>query len=210
MDNMTSRHKLIAVLVLAVLYFGSTGVSQYLKSRDVDLETRQLISAGVKEQKILADAMEKSFQVGTIAAHSDVAYNAVLKHSGDVKNIKINDVQIKRSEIDRIRATTRRSSTTIEFNDTFIILNVDPSTPDGFVVKVKSRSDGIEFRAIIYDGKTSPYTRKAIQQAEWGKTTIRLVISARQIGDQIVDARIVKALPTASKGLLVRQHKRYL
>ena len=139
-------------------------------------------------QKLLAESILLSSAAARVHDQALVGYDAVIRNSGDVSSLSVQGAEVPRDQIDRIKTSTRRSAKLISFKRSFEIRLVDPTSTDGFTVTVRVPQSGKIFKAIIYDSLASDATRATIKNAEWKKREVFLEITARQIGDDIVDA----------------------
>jgi hypothetical protein len=197
-STMSDRHKLIALLAIAAMYFGSTGIISYLKdehAHDVQIET---MKHEERAQEILAKSMKDSFDAGRVAERAKTAFDSILHHSGNASSVTVQGAELGRAQIDEIVSSPRRTSLNIDMRQQFDIMLVDPTSKDGFVVKVRSARGEI-FNAVIYDSMVSDATRRTVRNAEWSKQKVTLHITAPRLGDEIVDARVISASPVRSK-----------
>ena len=205
-STMSDNHKLIALLVLGAMYFGTPAITKYLADENLLQDKIETMQHEERGQKLLAESILLSSAAARVHDQALVGYDAVIRNSGDVSSLSVQGAEVTREQIDRIKTSTRRSAKLISFKRSFEIRLVDPTSTDGFTVTVRVPQSGKIFKAIIYDSLASDATRATIKNAEWKKREVFLEITARQIGDDIVDARIISAKPIKPKNLAISRH----
>jgi hypothetical protein len=209
-STMDSKHKLIAVLVLGLSYFTVEGANLYLQesgkyeSQVIEAErSKELMQHDAEQSKLLADAFKSSSMAAEVHEQSSAGFDAVVRHSGDVSSLNLQGIPLDRESIDKLRSTTRRVAHAVTYDEAFRIKTVDPSSADGYEIEIESVASGKIFKAVLYDSLASDKMRRTIQRAEWERKPVRLTVTARALGEDVVDARIAKAILPKPKPLSI-------
>ncbi len=112
---------------------------------------------------------------------------------------------LKREHVDEIRSTSRRVSKGITLKEMFEIVNVDPTSENGFTISVRSAVSGKTFLASLVERTTSDATKRIIRDAAWNKQKVVLQITGRLLGDQILNARAIQASGVPAQNLSIHQ-----
>lgn len=209
-STMSSRHKLIALLVLGGMYFGGQGFKSYIDDKSSHAEKLKLVELNKtimahdeRAQELLAKSVQQSAEASKVQQQSSAGFDSVVRNAGNATFIEVQGITLEKEHIDEARATTRRSSRGVDIREQFTILSVDATAEGGFVVHVRSSVTGRAFKAALYDSFASDATRRTIQRAEWKKQKVVLHITGRQLGDEIVDARVIQAKPVNAQPLSI-------
>ncbi len=205
LETMDSRHKLIAVLVLGLTFFGEKGFEAYLAESGKSGAVLSVMKHDEEHEKLLTQAL-KSKPAAEVHQEASNAFDSVVRHSGDVESLTVQGTTLEREDLDKLKSTARRVSRNVTYDELFNIVNVDPSAEEGFEIEVQSVETGESFKAVLYDSMASDAMKTAIRKAEWSKKPVRLIIAARLLGDKVVEARITKATNPRSKPLLIKEN----
>ena len=215
-STMDSKHKLIAVLVLGLAFFTAGGAKSYLEesgkheSEFIEAErARALLQHDEEHDRTLLEAFKSSKVAAEVRDQSHDAFDSVIKHSGDVSSLTLQGIPLDRDAIDKLRVSTRRVSKNTTYDEDFRIKSVNPSSPEGFELEIESIASQRVFKATLYDSIASDRMRKTIQQAEWKRIPVKLTVTARILGDEVVEARITRASLPKAQPLSVSQAKVY-
>jgi hypothetical protein len=206
LESMNSGHKLIAILVMAGLYFG-TPIAQSLVSND--LEKVRIEAAKEKDQRkddaiaaaladsakktaILEKALNQSDKIAAIQRDSTEAYKALVKGADEAESVQIQGFEITEERISELNKSTRRRAKKVVFTAAYKIVNVEPKEDSGFVIRLRRTDNGDEITAKITDAIASDRFTRIVSRAEWKKAPINVKISARRFGDEIRDAEVIK------------------
>jgi hypothetical protein len=213
-DKMTDKQTMICILVLLVLYFGSGAISNYfeheiektriesaLKDKELENTDRkelyQIIEKVMENDKektrLLNKAYEKSESARSVGDYNRDAVNEIIRNSGKAEQITIQNVTLDSKVIKEVTKSTRSSSKDITIKDTFRVIGVDSDDIDSFTVKLERVSDGTTIVATLDDPLVSDRHQNAVKSAEWSKREVMVHLKARQVGEQIKDARITRA-----------------
>jgi hypothetical protein len=213
-NTMESKHKLVALPVFGGLFLTGVGMHYYVSTMSTKFSheekmakeantaalidgqsstTKTAMTILEKNVELLRESLNKSPQAAVVMDQSQRAFDQIVRNSRNVEGICVQGVIINRQQIEEIKESPRRTSVSISFNEEFELQNVDLTSPDGYVVRVKSRTTGLKFYAIVYDGPSSEKIRKTIKNAEWRDKIVKLHITGRRLGEEIFDARVISA-----------------
>lgn len=207
-STMESKHKLIGILVLAAMYFGASGFTSYLHEKGVHEERSELVGLSEhilehdeRAQALLAKSQRETSEAREIQEQALLGLESVVRNLGDVSSVTIQGTTLSREAIDTLTSTSRRTPRNVTIRDVFEILSVDTTTEGGFSVRLRSVNSGKVFSAALYDSLASDRTRKTIQRAEWNKQNVALEIFAREVGSEIIDARVLRSITLKAQKL---------
>lgn len=206
-ENMTSTHKMICIILIALMFFGAGGFEKYLDNnleltkveaqttRDKQLTDiiQQLTPKNAEKTKILDEATEAVPQAQGIIEKSEEAYDEIVKTAGGVDMLSIQGMQISSETIRTLTATTRRQAKKVTLRGLFTVSNVDTTVERGFLVRFDKVGEDLSVNANIADALLAERYRKVIERATFSKKPIRVVIAARQVGDSYLDAKVLSA-----------------
>ena len=210
-DNMTSAHKMICVLVIALLFFGSQGFEAYLSSSaevrkieaqaDRDKELTEIIKGLSSERsKIVDKAAEAVPQAGEVREEAASAYDNIVRNAGGVDSITVQGVSIGSDVIQRLTQSTRRRAVKVTIKGLFTVSNVDTKTPGGFTVRFEEVNGDRNITANLNDVVLAERYKNVIERATFSKKVIKVTLSARRIGDDYLDAKVLKASTPRTTG----------
>ncbi len=206
--KMSGRQLVIVLLTAALLFFGEKGVSHYLdttvegkkleaeQERDkalIDL-TKQISKDDQEKMKILNDAVKASPRARDVSEYSDHATDSIVRNSSDAREITIQGKRLDHDVISSITRGTRRSAETKIVSGRYFVRTVDTTDEDFFKVRLENEEDENDvIIASLEDAVAFERYKGVIQRAEWGRRPIRVKLSAKMIGDRVVDAKILSA-----------------
>jgi hypothetical protein len=213
--KMSGRQTFILALLIAILYFGNTTAISYIQGtvetkkidreseRDKDLHDviKQMSKDDVERMKILNDALKTSGKARAINEENEEALDSIVRNSAKADRIVIQGRSLNKGAIQSITRTTRRKSEMKSITGSYIVVGVDTSDPDVF--RVRLQEDGMSesiINADLEDAVVYSRYHRVIQKAEWSRTPIRVTLSARIVGSEVQQAKIIKAsTPKRSK-----------
>lgn len=207
LDNMTSTHKMICVIIIALLFFGYHGFEAYLDSnlehekissqteREKQLTDiiRQLAPAAAEKAKLLDKAAEAAPEVSDIRGNAEGAFEEIVKTAGGVDTLSVQGFELSAETIRNLTQTTRRRSQKVTVKGLFTVSNVDTKVASGFVIRFDKVGEELSITANMADAVLADRYRKVIERATFSKKPIRVTIAARQVGDSYFDAKVLKA-----------------
>lgn len=211
--KMESKHILIAVLSIAVLYFGDSAYKNYLDNRKeirqqeikndeqkATLDHLKFVGQEeTKRAKIMADLAVQNPRVQTIVALSEDAKAEFLKRGSTASIMEYQGVKLSGDIADELGKNARKPSIDIRLDGLYRVLNVDSSDPIEFKVKVRNVRNGEEFTAAVQVNTLKMAHIQAIQNGEWARKLVNMTINAKQRtkDNTIYNAKVIFAeLPT--------------
>lgn len=230
-DKMNGKQVLIATISVALLFFGSPLVVNYLnndlektrietafkeETARIEAETKrqgnasterrdtlQVIKDLVQENKRKTDLLERAYKESPVAKRagelSREAVDEILRNSSKADEVTIQGTVLQQNLIREITRSQRSSSKDVIIKDHFLVIGVESEDDYSFVVRLERVSSGEVIVATLEDPLLSAKHHKAIQQAEWKRRPVMVHISARQVGDSIKDAKILRAFTPRSR-----------
>jgi hypothetical protein len=201
----------VAVLIGAfmLLYFGRTVFAAYLKDRK---ETRlaelkseddkehlkhlEFVSAEeTKRMQIMADALAGNKTAQAIAEEANEVHGAILRAVSKADGGTVQGIHLNGNTASQLAANSRRTGEDIKLSGEFDIQRVDSTVSDGFLVRLRRRSDGLIVNAGVQDALLSEDHKAIIREAEWQKFPIFCKMDARRVGGSISRATILDVTP---------------
>lgn len=207
--KMNGRQAVIAVLGVALIYFGNSTLNGYLQGR-LEMRRAEIASREKVEQlaaqrflsdqetqrmQILERALGASRVLPEAADHADEANRTLLKKIPPDAEAIIGQTQIDGYVANELAKNPRNESRVVTIRGRFTILRVDTTSLEGFRVRLKNLETDDEITAMLRDALLSEADKAAIQAAEWGKLPIDCVIEVTRRGGQTVDAVITEVVP---------------
>lgn len=206
-DNMTSTHKMICILIIAVFFFGYMGFETYLEN---NLEIQKVVTQQKKDDALaeiikqmapnpdqraalIEDAAKKVPAVKEIKEKSDDAYDNIVRSAGGVDQLTIQGLSIDSQTVQSLTQITRRSAEKVTIKGRFTVSNVDTKVAGGFLVRFEEVGGTRVITANLADAILAERYKKVIERATFSKKVIQVTISARKIGDNFLDAKVLKA-----------------
>lgn len=191
----------IMVIGCALIWGGVSAWKAYLqRQKERDISTQGAISAQfassqeTERMKILADALTKEPRLKLAKEGAEEVYNKVLKGAASADEATIAGHAIKRSELKLLVRTSRSASQVVTLNGDYRVLKVDNSNPDHFKVDLEYQ-DGRKFNAKLAEAFfNTPTNKQLIQNAEWERKPIKLMVEGTELRGEITTARIIDVL----------------
>lgn len=209
--RMNGTEALIAVLGIGLLITApvmyKAWLAQRLKEKELQSRT-ELGSKNIAERiqqsqeetrrlEIMRDAVTRQPALQAVKEDTQATTNKLLKATRPGDTMDVRGVPMTAEEAHEIAQPEREQAKDLELQGSFRIIGNRTDKGDGFHITVKRRSDGLQFGADVL--AELPWSdQEAIQQAEWGKTPVDLVIEAEMLRDKIARAVVVSAKPAES------------
>lgn len=213
-DKMTGRQILIGFIFAILVYFTHAGVTLYMNSqlemKRIEIQEKQ-IESNEKEKKDLYDFLEKimndrkderatlkraesnSSIAATVHDHSNHAMSEIIKNATSAEELNIQGSIFDSSSIASLTRSTRSKSSKVVIKKQFYVRGVDSEQTTAFQVRLESVDGEDRFTAILEDPLVGAKYQKAIERAEWSQKPVMIHVNARMVGEEIRDAKIVKA-----------------
>jgi len=205
-EHMDPTHLVITVVSLATLLFGRLAWKDYLQSRtetrreEIQTQEKRDLLEGVQflseleteRVRILADALGQTDELPQVDEGMDEARREFLKRLPRDSMAIIGDAEVDGEVAHELIKNPRHRSEEILIEDTFRILRVDTTAPDGFRVRLKNLEENLTLTAGVRDIMISEQQRRIIRRAEWAKVPVIAQIQAKRRGQHIVGAVIIE------------------
>lgn len=142
---------------------------------------------------ILQHAMQQSEKAAKIIDESRKSFQSIMRGATDANSLNLQGIELPSPIIEEYNRRSRRTANVVTLDGNFRILSVDAASQGSFRVVVRESDALTSFSAIIKDNLSTERYHRVLQKAEWGKTWVRLKIRARKLGEQHIDAEIIKA-----------------
>lgn len=213
--KMDPVHVLIAVVSIAVLYFGTSSYKSYLENRKEirakevsdetqrkTLEAMQFSSAQETERlKIISDIAKSDHRIENITRIAYEAQTEVVKSMAAGNKAVIEGIPLSAAEAETLTKNARRRSTEVRLDGVYRLVKLDWTDPSKFRVRVYSTETGTEFDADVQDDSLTGKYKEYLREAEWSRSPVALKINAKVFGaEQYHDAVIVAVEPVKPAG----------
>jgi hypothetical protein len=193
-NKMEGKHFLILGVSGLLMWTCNTVITGYIQSQieQKKIETQVILSK--EETRRLEIMKEASIQVPYVGAGlsmNDEVINKILKGSLTAKEITIGGHTFNRKQVGELIRAERSPSSEIRLDGEYRILKVDSSKASFFRVELQDKSYK-RFWAVLQDATvTKEKNKELLQEAEWNKKPIRLVINAKEAKGEISSATII-------------------
>lgn len=193
--RMSGNEIVICVAIVALSTTAAVVLKAWLKQRQQALKMQnqlQLSQQETERLRIVAAATQPRPQLAAIRDDAQAASNQLLKatRSGDV--MEIHGVSLPAEEAHALVQPERERAKETELNGRFAILGNRTDKGAGFRITVKRVTDGLTFAADVLPELPADQ-QDVIQDAEWSKQLIDLVIRAEKLRDTVTRATVISA-----------------
>jgi len=208
--KMDPTHVLIAVVSIAVMYFGSSSVKSYLEYRkDVrakevtddtqrkTLEALQFTSAQETERmKIMAEVIKASPRVENITRLAHDAQTELVKSMTAGEEASLAGVPVDPVIAGELTKNARRKGAEVRLDGMYRLLKLDWSGETKLRVKIYNVNTGVVLDAEVQDDSLDGRHKTAIREAEWARNPVKLRVNAKLFGDDNYrDVTVLSAEP---------------
>lgn len=198
--KMDSTQLVILAVTGAALWAATTMYKHYVngevKKKEAAADADKLVKLSEQETErvqLITQALTKEPRLVPIEKNAAATSLTLLRGVSDAESINLNGVKLTNDEAWSVVSTKRTASSEVQVNGNYRILSVDTSKDDEFRIKVRYLPDGREFWAKFRDDSLDKEHLKALQDAEWGKSTVYLSVNGTELRGQISSATIVSA-----------------
>lgn len=196
--KVTPEQVVIMVLGAALVAGGYLAYKAYLNARvqekTVDAETHKAIALSAEETKrhaILADALTRDHRLPLVKEDFDLARNELLKGVADGKTLEVDGLAISGEVARKLATSTRMESAETQVNGNYLIVEVHHSVPNEVRLKVNRCIDGRDFYAKFRDESLDQEQIRLLQEAEWKRSKVYLVINATELRGEVTTATVI-------------------
>lgn len=202
--KLTGRQIAVIILAFGLLFGGESYWKAWLEhQKDITVaesqneQTKELLAAqrfateaDLKKMQIMHDTVKAALGNRDIIEASNESRKSLLKAASKVRNTQVAGQSLP-PEIAKPMARNARALSEMDTKiGEFDVLRVDTNVSDGFRVRLRDRSDGIEFFASVRDLMLSENDRKLIQRGEWEKKPIIAQVHITRRRGEVAAARI--------------------
>lgn len=194
-NKMDAKHFVIISTVAILSYAGTTMFKSYVnvQGEAKNIEAKIALSKEeTRRMEVLRDAIKDVSHVSSMKADAEEFYNKVLKSSASADKLHVAGQTISKNQINQLTRGSRSTAQEVCLNGTYRILKVDSSKPGVF--KVELADDlGKRFPAVLDESVliTKEQNRKLLQDAEWQKKPIALMVDGTELRGEITTAKIL-------------------
>lgn len=198
MDKMEAKHFVIVLTTGILCLTGNTMWKNYLSVQGEAKNVESKIALSKEETRrmeVFRDAIKEVSYVSAQKADAEEFYNKVLKSAVSADQVHIAGQTIKKAQVEQLLRGTRSTSNEVCLNGVYRILRVDSSKPGLFKVDIQN-DFGKKFPAILDESVlvTKEQNRQLLQEAEWHKKPISLIIDGTEVRGEVTSARILDVM----------------
>lgn len=192
--KMEGRHFVILGVVGLLCWSSTTVINGYIASQ-VDAKKSEVQLALSKEEsrrlEIMKEAGRQVPYVNVSREMSEEVINKMFKGAVSANSISIGGHKYTKQQVVEIVRPERTISNETRLDGTYRILKVDSSKADFFKVELQGEN-GKRFWAVLQDATvTKERNKELLQEAEWSKSPIDLMINGREVKGEISSAAIL-------------------
>lgn len=193
-NKMEGKHYVILGLATILAISSNTAWNGYLAHQSEQKKSEAQLALSIEESHRLEIMREAARQVPYVAvakADTEEVINKVLKGSVSARHISIGGYQLTGKQAQELVRPERTSSQEVRLDGEYRILKVDSSKSDFFKVELASDA-GRKFWAILQDATvTKERNKELLQEAEWSKKPINLIINGKEVRGEVSTAFII-------------------
>lgn len=193
-NKMDAKHYIILAMVGAVAWTSTTMWKDYLQSQS-DVKKANIQVAMSQEEtrrlQIFAEAVKQVPHVAVVASDANEARNKILKSAKSADSIEVAGQNLTKDQAAQLSRSSRSHSEEVRLDGEYRIIKVDSSNADHFKVYLLSK-EGKSFPAELTDQTiTKAKNRELLQEAEWEKKPINLMINGTTVRGEVTTAKII-------------------
>lgn len=207
--KMTGTELVVAVIGVAVLFFGHSAYRHYLdtrlQTRKEELQSEEHRSSleaikfsseqETQRTKLIVELAQDNKELQLIREQAFIAQTELVKSFKDTGSANIGGAELSGELAGDLVKNARRPSVDLRLDGIYRVLVVDSSDPTQFRIKVRNVNTQVEFSASVQDDTIAHKYKTAIQEAEWSRSNIKLLINAKDVGGEIRNAVVIIAEP---------------
>lgn len=208
-ENMEPTHIVATAISIGLIWGGKAVWTRYLDNRkeirmqEVRTEAEREHLAAMKfmsqeETKrieILSKMIKREPALESMVRHADDARAEMLKGFSRAETTEFDGLSLDQDIVVNLATNARRQSEEVRLDGLYRILRNDTTDPSAFRVKVRQHRGEQEFEARVQNESLSTDYRTLLQEAEWGRTPIRLTINAKSLEGEIRNAVVIGVYP---------------
>lgn len=194
--KMEARHYMVLLISAGLMYSANVMWKDWLnhQAEIKDQDTRiELSELETRRLKLIVDATQKNGPAMDFQESFNEARNRIFRSMRDTDKMSSGSFEVDGKVARELSHKPRQHSREMRIDGEFRVLAVDASDLDGFRIKVRREADGLEFYALIPDSHLTMKQEFTIQNAEWRKRPVKLVINARELRGNVTAATVMSA-----------------
>jgi hypothetical protein len=193
-NKMDARHFVILGLAGILGWTATTSWKGYLSTQAEQKKSEIQLALSKEEShrlEIMSEAARQVPYVAVAKTETEEVINKILKSSVSARNITIGGHSFTGKQIQELVRPERTPSQEIRLDGEYRILKVDSSRTDFFKVEL-ANDKGRKFWAILQDVTvTKEKNKELLQEAEWSKKPINLMINGKEVRGEVSTAFIL-------------------
>lgn len=192
--KMEAKHYVILSIATILTIGGTVAINKYIVEQTERKQIEAQISLSKEETRRLEIMREASRQVPYVGTNIDMTeevVNKIFKGAATAESITIGGHTFNKEQVGQLIRAERSISTEVRLDGEYRILKVDSSNIDFFRVELRDDT-GRKFWAELKDYTvTKEKNKELLQEAEWNKKPINLVINGKEVKGEITSASII-------------------
>ena len=193
-NKMQARHYVIIAMAGILAWTSDSMWKNYLSIQSEEKKAELHVALSKEESKrleIFSEAIKQVPHVASINSDADEFRNKILKSGKSADHIVVAGHEISKDQARLMARSKRTSAAEVRLDGQYRILKVDSSKADFFRVELLG-TDGKTFWAVLQDITIAKERNKElIQEAEWSKKPINLMINGTTVRGDITTANIL-------------------
>ncbi len=213
LGRMTGKETLICILVLGAFGLAGFGANAYLSNvaevKKIEAQSeresglhkiiKQMNESEIDKLKIIKDITEKIPKAGLIINEINGGLDSVIRRSQSAEQVVIQGVVIDRETMGEITAIRQRQSQNVIIKEDFYVDGTDVPDDGEFIVKLRDAKTNKAITASLPDPFVQEKYLPQLQKAEAKRTKVRAHVQGKKLGEDIVNATVIKVTSARSK-----------
>jgi len=193
-NKMDGKHFVILGITGILAWSSNSIINGYIASliEQKKIETQlHLSKEETKRLELMKEASKQVPYVSTNLAMTEEVINKMFKGAATAKSITIGGHTFNKEQVGELIRPERSTSNEVRLDGEYRILKVDSSKADFFKVELQD-DKGKRFWAVLQDATvTKERNKEYLQEAEWSKKPINLVINGKEVKGEVSTAFII-------------------
>lgn len=218
--RMNPTEVLVTVVLIAVLFFGSSAYKSYLSARkevrikEITDETQKEALATLRfssEQEtkrtvLISQLAKNDHKIENIERLAYDTHTEIIKSLSSAYESRLDGIRLTPDVTEILTQNARRKSNEVRLDGEYRLLRLDWSDATKFKVKVINIKSGIQIDAIVQDDSLTGKYKEALKAAEWSRVPVALKINAKLLGDDDYHDAVILSAELLSEKLHVVPH----
>lgn len=193
-NKMEAKHYVIIAMTGILAFTSNSMWKNYLSVQSEEKKADLHVALSKEEShrlEIFSNAIKQVPHVASIKSDADEFRNKVLKSSKSADAITVAGQEVTKDQARLLARSTRTQAIEVRLDGQYKIQKVDSSKVDFFRVELLG-TDGKAFWAVLQDITIAKEKNKELlQEAEWSKKPINLMINGTTVRGEITAANII-------------------